>query len=546
VKLIAGVIPVVLVAAGLSIVVATGGVGATLNTTAMACLNPTRVRVSTTEDFLPVLRKVATRVQADTNNAISCTVYDVNTVPPAVAVSQIAGDGDDRPDAWVPDSSVWVQRVNAQLGDDAPPKPVTVAQSPLVIAVPQERAARYAGARVPSWDQLLGGSVPVRLSNPADSTTAMMALTTVRKALGSSPAMQEDVGGAMIRLSHTAADSTDELFSQATAKKAAAPIFPASEQQVVQYDLQHADAPLVPVVPTPSTGRLDYPFVTLATQQDAVGKAVLSLRNALTSEAGHRAVRAAGFRTMEGTGGPPPTPGVPSPVVTLLPDPTLKDVDAALSTWTTVSKEMRMIAVLDVSGSMTERADGASRISIAQGATDTALRLFPPRSQVGLWAFATDKDGPGKDWKELVPPGELSAPSSRGTQRDDLLRANAGIDALVGGDTGLYDTVLAAYQRVKQGWDPTRVNSVVILTDGQNDDPHGLSLDQLLAKLRALSDPAQPIAVITVGMGPSADASVLEKISRATGGKSYIARRPSDIKTVFVEALLQRSCRPSC
>src|SRR6476469_8218273 len=94
VKLIAGVIPVVLVAAGLSIVVATGGVGATLNTT--------RVRVSTTEDFLPVLRKVATRVQADTNNAISCTVYDVNTVPPAVAVSQIAGDGDDRPDAWVP------------------------------------------------------------------------------------------------------------------------------------------------------------------------------------------------------------------------------------------------------------------------------------------------------------------------------------------------------------------------------------------------------------------------------------------------------------
>ncbi|WP_185746090.1 substrate-binding domain-containing protein [Oryzihumus leptocrescens] len=545
-KLVAGVIPVVFVAAGLSIVVATGGVGAALNTAALTCLEPTRVRVSTTEDFLPVLRKVATRVQADTNNAISCTTYDISAVPPAVAVSQIAGDGDERPDAWVPDSSVWVQRVNAQLGGDAPPRPVTVAQSPLVIAVPQERAARYAGARVPSWEDLLGGSAPVRWSNPADSTTAMMALTTARKALGSSPAMQEDVGGAMIRLSRTAADSTDELFSEASANKAAAPMFPASEQQVVQYDLQHADALLVPVVPTPSTGRLDYPFVTLATQQDAVGKAVRSLRNALTSEAGHRAVRAAGFRTMEGTGGPTPTPGVPSPAVRLLPDPSLKEVDAALSTWTTVSKEMRMIAVIDVSGSMTARSDGASRISIAQGATDTALRIFPPRSQVGLWAFATDKDGPGKDWKELVPPGELSAPSTTGTQRDALLRANAGIDALVGGDTGLYDTVLAAYQRVKEGYDPTRVNSVVILTDGQNDDPSGLTLDQLLAKLNELSDPAQPIPVITVGMGPSADASVLEKISRATGGRSYIARRPSDIKTVFVEALLQRSCRPSC
>jgi Mg-chelatase subunit ChlD len=205
-----------------------------------------------------------------------------------------------------------------------------------------------------------------------------------------------------------------------------------------------------------------------------------------------------------------------------------------------------MIAVIDVSGSMTEQAGAASRMSIAQGATDTALRLLPPRSQVGLWAFATDRDGPGKDWKELVPPGELGAPSSHGTQRDALLRANAGIDALVGGNTGLYDTVLAAYQRVKQGWDPTRANSVVILTDGQNDDRHGLSLDQLLARLKALSDPDQPIAVITVGMGPSADASVLEKISRATGARSYVARRPSDIKTVFIEALLQGSCRSSC
>ena len=545
-KLVAGGIPVVFVAAGLAIVVANASWGGALNIAAATCVNTTHVRVATTEEFLPVMRKVATGVERDTRSPLDCTVFDVSAVPPAVAVSQIAGDGDDRPDAWVPDSSIWVERANAQLGEDAPPKPVMVAQSPLVIAVPQARAARYAGAGVPSWQQLLSGDVPARMSDPAASTTAMLALTTVRKALGDSPAIQQAIGGAMIRLSRTAAGDPDELFAQAAAKKAAAPGFPASEQQVLGYDAGHPEALLVPVVPKPSTGRLDYPFVTLATQQDAVGKAVLSLRNALTSEAGHRAIRAAGFRTADGAGGPAPAPGVPSPVVKLLPEPTLKDVDVALATWNTVSTEMRMIAVIDVSGSMTEQDGGASRISIAQGATDTALRIFPPRSQVGLWAFATDKDGPGKDWKELVPPGELSAPSTHGTQRDALLRANAGIDALVGGDTGLYDTVLAAYHRVKQDWDPTRVNSVVILTDGQNDDRHGLTLDQLLARLKALSDPAQPIPVITVGMGPSADAAVLDKISRATGGKSYIARKPSDIKTVFVEALLQRNCRPNC
>ena len=542
-RLIAGAVPVVLVGVGLALVFVNGGVGGAMTAAASSCFKATQVRVSTTPEFLPVLRKVADRVEADQGR---CTMYDVNAVPPAVAVSQVVGDGDDRPDAWVPDSSVWVQRANAQLGEDALPKPVTVAESPLVIAVPQSRAARYAGAAVPSWADLLGGDVPAQMSDPGESTAALLTLATVRTALGDSPTVQQEVGGAMIRLSRTAASNSDDLFAQAAAKKDAAPGFPASEQQVIRYDLGHPEALLVPVVPKPGTGRLDYPFVPVATKQDDVGKAVMALRDALTSEAGHRAIRAAGFRTTDGAGGPAPTPGVPNPVVKLLREPTLKEVDAALATWSTVSKEMRMVAVIDVSGSMTELAGGVSRMSIAQGATDTALRIFPPRSQVGLWAFATDKDGPGKDWKELAPLGELSAPEDNGTHRDALLRANARISSLVGGNTGLYDTVLAAYKRVKQDWDPTRVNSVVLLTDGQNDDQQGLTLDQLLAKLKALSDPAQPISVITVGMGPDADAKVLDQISRVTGGKSYIARKPADIKSVFIEALLQRSCRPNC
>ena len=545
-KVIAGAIPVVLVGAGLALVVAKGGVQATLDAAASTCANPTHVRVSTTPEFLPVLRKVAQGVEDSSAGDAGCPAYDVTALAPSAAVSRIAADGTDRPDVWVPDSSIWVARANAQLAGDTLPEPVTVAQSPLVVAVPASRAAHYAGAGVPSWQQLLGGDVPAQMSDPGASTTGLLALTTVRSALGTSPEVQQAIGAAMIKLSRTYASNTDELFAQAASKRAAAPGFPASEQQVLRYDAGHPEALLMPVIPTPGTGRLDYPFVSLPSRQSAVAKAVLALRNALTSDSGQRAVQAAGFRTADGKGGPTPTPGVNTPALKLLPAPTLKDVDAALSTWSAVSTEMRMLAVLDVSGSMTEQQGGVTRMAVLQGATDTALRVFPPRSQVGLWAFSTDKDGPGKDWKELVPIGQLDAREGAATHRDALLKANAGINTLVGGNTGLYDTVLAAYERVKQGWDPTRINSVVLLTDGQNDDQQGLSLDQLMAKLKAESDPTRPIPVITIGMGPGVDASVLDQISRATGGKSYLARQPQDIKKVFVEALLQRGCRPNC
>ncbi|MGZ4719090.1 substrate-binding and VWA domain-containing protein [Oryzihumus sp.] len=545
-KVLAGAVPVVLVGAGLALVAVNGGVKATLDASASTCADPSHVKVSTTREFLPVLRKVASGVEEAAGDRAGCPAFEVSASAPAAAVSQVTGGGSDAPDVWVPDSSVWVQRANAQLGGDSLPQPVTVAQSPLVVAVPQARAAHYAGAGVPSWAQLLGGSVPARMSDPGASTAGLIALTTVRSALGSSPEVQQEIGGAMIKLSRTAAKSTDDLFTAAASQGAGAPGFPASEQQVLRYDAGHPEALLVPVVPTPGTGRLDYPFVTVGQPKPAVARAVLALRNALTSETGQRAVRAAGFRTADGQGGPTTTPGVTNPDVKLLPEPSLKDVDAALQTWSAVSTEMRMLAVIDVSGSMTEQFGGLTRMAVAQGATDTALRFFPPRSQVGLWVFSTDKDGPGKDWKQLVPLGQLDQTVGGVNQREALLKANSGISSYIGGNTGLYDTILAAYERVKQDWDPSRINSVVLLTDGQNDDTQGLNLDQLMARLKAEADPTKPVPVITIGMGPGVDASVLDQISRATGGKSYLAQKPDDIRKVFVEALLQRSCRPNC
>ena len=110
----------------------------------------------------------------------------------------------------------------------------------------------------------------------------------------------------------------------------------------------------------------------------------------------------------------------------------------------------------------------------------------------------------------------------------------------LGGGTGLYDTTLAAFKKVQDSYDPSYSNSVIILTDGQNEDPNSITLRQLLSQLKRLEDPARPVLVLTIGISEDADTESLEQIARATGGTSYVAKTANDIQTVFVDAIRAR------
>jgi Ca-activated chloride channel homolog len=120
------------------------------------------------------------------------------------------------------------------------------------------------------------------------------------------------------------------------------------------------------------------------------------------------------------------------------------------------------------------------------------------------------------------------------------VRAAQALPTLVGGGTGLYDTVLAAYRNAVAGYDPNRFNAVVLLTDGRNDDESGIGLGQLLETVRAERDPAHPVQVITIGMGPQADTAALARIADSTGAPSYVVRDPRAISGVLNDALLER------
>ena len=61
---------------------------------------------------------------------------------------------------------------------------------------------------------------------------------------------------------------------------------------------------------------------------------------------------------------------------------------------------------------------------------------------------------------------------------------------LTTGGTGLYDTTLAAYRQPLRDYNPDYYNSVILLTDGADDDPGSVSLTELLKELRSLKDPS--------------------------------------------------------
>jgi hypothetical protein len=93
---------------------------------------------------------------------------------------------------------------------------------------------------------------------------------------------------------------------------------------------------------------------------------------------------------------------------------------------------------------------------------------------------------------------------------------------------------------VRQDYDAKAVNSILLFTDGKNDDPGSPTLAQTVQTLRSLRDPARPVRIIALGMGPEANAEELQALAGATGGQSYVARNPGDLRQVFIDALQSR------
>jgi hypothetical protein len=528
-----------------------------------SCSGQVRLRVAAAPEIEPAVRATTQQWAATKPLANDkCVAVEVQAADPADVAGAIAGQhhttlpglgrvpGDVRvPDVWIPDSTIWLQRLRGAGPDwvagDAP----SVARSPVVLAMPQPTAAAVGllDSKV-SWTNLLprltsDAKLRAGIVDPnrdAASTSGLLALAAAAKAAGGDSGQQASVAALRKLASGRSALRADLMarFPRATDSPSLASglmAAPLSEQAVIAYNAGQPPVPLAALYVDPAPAPLDYPFTVLADASRDQAAAAQAMRGALSGGTYRDRLAKQGLRAGDGGAGrgfAAPKGAVTGPAAaTASPDP--QTIDKLLSAWTALVAPGRMLNVIDVSGSMATpvpAARGASREQVAIEASLRGLALLDDSWAVGLWVFSTQLDG-GKDWKQLVPIGPLFE------QRAALQTATANIRPKPNGGTGLYNTALAAYKYAQGGWDPGRVNSIVIMTDGKNEQAAGLTLDQLVTELKKVVDPARPIQVIAIGIGDQISATELQRITNATGGATFLAPDPTKIGEIFLQAV---------
>lgn len=513
-----------------AVVVAGAGYFVVDSLTGGGCDATTEYTVAADSSIAPVLTEVTSAMSAEDLGCRSFTIQAASGVDALGAPGEQGG-----PDLWIPDSSQWIAKASSGSGtlfDVAAP---SVAATPVVIAAREGDMPFFA-----TWLsalQLHG----LRIGDPLTSSVSAAPIVGALAEVDAGTVPADAVPGALVPLAQAQAANLHQADALARLGAVAAEggIAIATEEQVVARN-QSDPSKLAAAVPDTGAVFLDYPMVVTASGTDhaAAKEAGVALAEAMESESGRAALSRSGFRG--GDRSPLDSGRGAGEVATLTPtDPAA--TAQVLKRYAVLALPSRALVVEDVSGSMNEQAGTESRIALTVQASETGARLFPDNAQLGLWAFSIGLGGNGKDYKELTPIRPMGETVDGVSHRQRLTDAVRTLPTLVKGGTGLYDTTLAAFRKVKEGYDPAAINSVILLTDGANEDPSSISLDALLATLKKEQDPARPVIIVTIGITEDADAAVLQKISAATGGTSHVARTPAEIPGVFVDAMRSRA-----
>ncbi|MCU1499414.1 MAG: hypothetical protein JWM47_3367 [Acidimicrobiales bacterium] len=504
-----------------------------------------------------------------------------------------SGEGE-RPVIWSPAASSWGQILNQRLANDGRPEMVGDAISfqltPLVIAMPEPMAralgypakpvgwtdiARLATSKEgwaayghPEW-----GAFKLGKTNPNFSTSGLSAL--IGQAYAAAGKMrglsQEDLDkpqvgqqAADIESSvvhygditmtflnnwfRTDREGTSLLYASAVA---------AEEKSVIDYNLGNPDGvldpgekprkprvPLVAIYPKEGTLYSDSPlYVVDADWVDTAEKqAAEKFIDFVQTKASQQQVLEYGFRpgNPDVAVGAPVTkangvdPDQPSTLLQV-PDPPV--MLSLLAKWREQRKGARVMLVLDVSGSMKEPADpddadGPTKLDLAKKAAIESLGEFKSDDEVGLRIFTTGL-GPDQaaEFQDILPVQPMS------TNREKLSSAIS--DQFPQAATPLYGVTAGSFTDMVEGYDPARINAIVLLTDGVNDDgdesDDDRQLSALLAQLRRSTngESAKPIRIFPIAYGKGASLDVLQEIAQSTNAAAYDASNPETITKVF-------------
>ena len=514
------------------------------------------------------------------------------------AAMQLLADGWDeaaegpRPVIWSPAASTWGAILDQRRAEQGQPamagQGTPFMNTPLVIAMPEPMAAALGWPDEPlGWQDVfeLAGDPqgwaayghpewgPFRLgkTNPNFSTSGLSALiaqtyaaTGKTKDLSSEDladpavvAFGTTVESAVVHYGDTTLTFLNNWYraDQRGVGLTYASAVAVEEKSILDYNAGNPDGvldtgeqprppreQLVAIYPEEGTLFSDNPFFILDAEwvDEAEARAAGLFQDFVQQPENQERVLEFGFRpgNPEVPVGEPVVPanGVdPDQPQTLLQVPDPDVMVELLDVWARQRKSARVLLVVDVSGSMSDPADpetGDTKLDLAKRAALDSLGQFKPEDEVGLRVFSTDL-GPDRTatWLDVVPVGPMAEQSeTMRSQIQGLFPTNG---------TPLYEVAGTSFTTMVEGYDATRINAVVLLTDGVNDDgapsDDRAQLDRLIADLEAgtTGENATPVRLFTIGYGQDADFSVLRRMAEATNGATYNASDPKSIQKVF-------------
>ncbi|WP_188191832.1 substrate-binding domain-containing protein [Nonomuraea sp. SYSU D8015] len=522
------------------------------------------LRVVATPDIEPALKKIAGNYNK-AMHSIDSKCVDVTVAKESAArTANALAAGKVTADFWVADSSLLMESMRKTPAGGSLPEPEgSIATSPVVLAAAKSAAPKLSGTLKPSWSNMIAAANVANVDGPGKKVRVLAldpqknsaGLAALLAAAGTAREAGQDKAlvGALKELSgQLASDSTALLASLTVKSGSKVPVGVASEQAIYAHNTKKPEAPVVALYPEEGTLSLDYP-VTILTKDPATLKAAADFKQELGTEPAKKILRDAGFRTdgkagavlSEDKGFTPATPQA-------LPAPDGATVARMVQTWSRLNLGTRLLTLLDVSGTMALPVPGTgmTRMQAISKIATEGLSLFPADSELGVWTFSTHLDGRGKDWKELVPVGPLSE-SINGTLRKELLVGQLRtIQAKETGDTGLNDTLKAAYTEMSKTYQQDKINTILILTDGAgNDDPDGgVKNPAILKFLKDTYNPKRPVSIILIAFGPDAapGKQQMDALAKATGGEAYIAKDILQVRDFFLQGMERRLCSPNC
>jgi Ca-activated chloride channel homolog len=531
--------------------------------------HPLVLNVAVSEDLAPAIDRVGQLFNRQDHVADGrCAVAEITPEDSAAVASVVDGQassgGMPAADAWIPDSSLWVDVARSYpLGaQQVQTTGITVARSPLMIVMPEAAAAQ-----VPAFNNSVGWNflapagaggppatqqVRVELPDPTQSSAGLAALIEVSRLLGTGAAARTALTKFVFTAQSSTAFDTPTQLSAFVSLSApplnAHPVTVTTEQAVLSYDALHSSQPLAaryPVGVSSALGapELDYPYVLTSTnpaEQTAASEFGKLLQQSYTAGL----VRYYGFRSANGiTGTLPADDGLSQQPLQLATPAAPSEAQTALAAWRRLQVGSRDLAVMDVS-SATDAPSGIPGLTLGQILQKTAelgLELFPDSAQMGLWEYA-DKLNGSLPYRQLVSVGPLPGEVGLISRREQILQIDSSLHTQPNAPAALNQTILAAYKQMTDSYQANYTNAVIMLTTGVDNAPGDISATVLARKLHALFNPNRPVELIILMLGTKGNFPALEQAAKAGDGAAYQVTDPTQVGKVFFEALARRFC----